>query len=192
MSIIFGPGTKLCRILIWISNQIMIWFDLTPIWGWFDLICVLGRVDLILFFAGLGQNQKQNQQNHFWVPQGNWFWFCFSGKNKILLVLRRNAHKCRWLYSFLMILVPFESWDSGLSNGTRIVKNGVLQRKLWSIPVQVAFHEKWFCFWFCSNKIKINWFCWAQIDFVFDFVPALNYRTRIVPWAKTRTKMVPN
>ena len=32
---------------------------------------------------------------------------------------------------FLMIFAPFESWEWGLSNGAKIIKNGSISRKIW-------------------------------------------------------------
>ena len=43
------------------------------------------------------------------------------------------VHNFWWLTPFSTILVPLESWHSQLSNGTKIVENGVDHQKLWTI-----------------------------------------------------------
>ena len=37
----------------------------------------------------------------------------------------------------LMIFVPIESWDSGLSIGTKLIKIGSMHRKLWRLRISI-------------------------------------------------------
>ena len=44
-----------------------------------------------------------------------------------------TVHNFWWSTPFSAILVPLERWECQLSNGTKIVKNGVDHQKLWTV-----------------------------------------------------------
>ena len=54
---------------------------------------------------------------------------------------------------FLTILAPLKSWDSQLSNGTKINKNGYQQQKLWTYQVMnIPGYDAILAFWYDATK----------------------------------------
>ena len=53
--------------------------------------------------------------------------------------MTKYLHNFWWWYMFLMILAPLKSWDSQLSNGAKINKNGYHHQKLWTYLGTMSF-----------------------------------------------------
>ena len=72
----------------------------------------------------------------------------------IVLTLFRFLHNFRNTDPFLMIFAPLESSHSQLSNGTKLIKNGSILRKLWVNQVGRSFHPE------IGAPIRVPYFCY--------------------------------